>query len=148
MSWSVFGKKLKPEQPQERWTLEARPGGCWIATRGQERRRVMMAQTGAQVSASVGGKLFNGEWAEEGRAGATSSSSGGDLTAQFPGKVRKIIVTAGAQVAAGDPLVLVEAMKMEFAIQAPTAGTVTKILVSEGQQIQPGDRFVDFKEGN
>ena len=39
----------------------------------------------------------------------------------------------------------VEAMKMEFAIQAPCAGTVKKVRVAEGQQLSPGDLMVDFE---
>ena len=46
------------------------------------------------------------------------------------GKIRKILVKDGDQVEMGTPLVLVEAMKMEFSIKAPSKGTVKKILVA------------------
>ena len=73
-------------------------------------------------------------------AGAADDSA---LVAQFPGKVRKILVAVGAQVNAGDKLILVEAMKMEFAVVAPFSGTVSTIKVTEGQSFSPGARFAD-----
>ena len=53
--------------------------------------------------------------------GGAGGEEHADLVAQFPGKVRKVLVAEGAQVAEGEPLVLVEAMKMEFAVKAPRA---------------------------
>ena len=91
---------------------------------------------------------FGGSAATGGPRRARSSAGGGsdaDLVAQFPGKVRKILVKADQAVAEGDPLVLVEAMKMEFAVKAPFAGKVTKLLVKEGQQLSPGDRLLDME---
>lgn len=142
----IAGQKLALE-PAAGWTLESRPGGWIIASKGTERVRFQALETsgrgGGKLAASVRGRLYQGELLDEGRA-AAGGGSDADLTAQFPGKVRKILVQAGARVAAGDPLVLVEAMKMEFAVKAPTAGVVKSVLVKEGQQLSPGDRFVDF----
>jgi biotin carboxyl carrier protein len=67
------------------------------------------------------------------------------LVAQFPGKVRKIMVQPGQEVQEGDALVMVEAMKMEFGVKAPRAGKIKTILVREGQQLSPGDRFVELE---
>jgi len=78
-------------------------------------------------------------------AGAsTKASVEADLTAQFPVKSENF-GSDRCQVIAGESLLLVEAMKMEFAIKAPTSGKVLKLLVIEGQQLSPGDRFLDFE---
>lgn len=106
-----------------------------------------MWQNKNRFTASSRGVLWFGEVSKDRQALASSAkSSDSDLVAQFPGKVRRILVKAGGVVAEGDPLLLVEAMKMEFAIRAPFGGTVTSIHVKEGQQLAPGDRFLDLQE--
>ena len=53
--------------------------------------------------------------------------------------VWKVVVTPGDAVAAGDPLVILESMKMEIPVEAPRAGAVKEIRVREGQTVQEGD---------
>ena len=52
--------------------------------------------------------------------------------------VWKIEVAAGARVAAGDVLLILESMKMEIPLEAPRDATVSKILVAEGDQVEEG----------
>jgi biotin carboxyl carrier protein len=59
----------------------------------------------------------------------------------MPGKVVRVLVTAGQEVAAGAPLVVLEAMKMEHTVRAATAGTVRAIHVAVGDQVD-GDRVL------
>jgi 3-methylcrotonyl-CoA carboxylase alpha subunit len=79
-------------------------------------------------------------------AEAHEGASGG-LTAPMPGKVAAVHVKAGQGVAAGQPLIVVEAMKMEHSIHAPAAGTVTEIRFKTGDQVQEGDVLVVVEEG-
>ncbi len=65
--------------------------------------------------------------------GATGAKSDAGLTAPMPGTVVKVQVTEGQTVAAHQPLMVLEAMKMEHVIEAPYAGVVQAIL------FQPGD---------
>jgi glutaconyl-CoA decarboxylase len=60
----------------------------------------------------------------------------------MPGKVLKVAVSVGAAVNAGDLLLVLEAMKMENEIQAPSAGTVKEIKVSDGSPVNTGDVLV------
>ena len=53
--------------------------------------------------------------------------------------VWKVIVKAGDRVSAGDPLVILESMKMEIPVEAPQDGTVQKVAVEEGGVVQEGD---------
>lgn len=60
----------------------------------------------------------------------------------MPGSIFKIGVSVGQSVAAGDTLVVLEAMKMENDIVAPRAGTVKQILVSPGTAVNTGDVLI------
>jgi oxaloacetate decarboxylase alpha subunit len=51
-------------------------------------------------------------------------------------------VAAGTTVNKGDPLLVVEAMKMETAVVAPRAGTVTEVFVAEGDAVAVGDALL------
>lgn len=62
----------------------------------------------------------------------------GALIAPMPGSIVAVHVSIGDTVVAGQPLVLLEAMKMEHAVTAATAGTVTEVSVSVGQQVEQG----------
>jgi 3-methylcrotonyl-CoA carboxylase alpha subunit len=69
-----------------------------------------------------------------------------ELEAPFSCKVLKISVKAGQTVKKGDPVVVVEAMKMEYAYASPKDGTIAKVLVNEGEIVQGGAPFVAWKE--
>ncbi len=62
-----------------------------------------------------------------------------EVTASVPGKVFKIESSAGASVKAGDPIVILEAMKMEIPVVAPEDGTVAGINVAVGDAVESGD---------
>ncbi len=64
-----------------------------------------------------------------------TAATTGPLTAPMPGTVTVVSVAVGETVAAGQPLVVVEAMKMEHSVVAPTDGTVTELFVHSGQQV-------------
>ncbi len=62
-----------------------------------------------------------------------------EVKAQITGVVFQIPAQPGDAVAEGDPVVVLESMKMEIPVEAPRAGTVTEIKVEEGQTVQEGD---------
>src|SRR4051812_7189664 len=64
------------------------------------------------------------------------------LTAPMPGKVVRVLVAPGQTVAAGEGLVVMEAMKMENELRAPRAGTVKDVRVREGQAVDTGALLV------
>ncbi len=63
-----------------------------------------------------------------------------------PGNVWKILIKEGAKVAAGQPLLIIESMKMEIAIPAPVAGAVKAIRVKPGQTLRAGDVIALIEE--
>ncbi|MBV8777379.1 MAG: acetyl-CoA carboxylase biotin carboxyl carrier protein subunit [Alphaproteobacteria bacterium] len=61
------------------------------------------------------------------------------VRSEIAGSVWKIEVAVGDRVAAEDPLIVLESMKLEIPLLAPRAGTVAAVLVSEGEPIAEGD---------
>jgi biotin carboxyl carrier protein len=53
--------------------------------------------------------------------------------------VFQIVARPGARVAAGDPILILESMKMEIPVEAPRGGVVQAVPVAEGQTVQEGD---------
>lgn len=63
----------------------------------------------------------------------------GEVRSEMVANVWKVAVRAGDTVAAGDPLVILESMKMEIPVESPSAGTVSEVRVEEGAVVQEGD---------
>ncbi len=76
--------------------------------------------------------------AEQAREASRSAESHGDLAAPMPGTVTHVLVGNGDRVTQGQPLVIVEAMKMEHVIRAPRAARIRALLVHLGDQIEGG----------
>lgn len=73
-----------------------------------------------------------------------AAPAGGDagsieVTASVPGKVFKIEASVGQTVKSGDPIIILEAMKMEIPVVAPEDGTVASIDVAVGGAVESGD---------
>ena len=62
-----------------------------------------------------------------------------ELKAHITGVVFQITAKAGDAVGEGDPVIVLESMKMEIPVEAPRAGVVRQITVTEGQTVQEGD---------
>ena len=72
-------------------------------------------------------------------------AGGGRLTAPMPRKVVAVITSKGMEVKKGDPLIIMEAMKMEHTISAPGDGLVEEVLYSVGDQVADGSPLITFK---
>ena len=68
--------------------------------------------------------------------------AGGSLAAPMPGKVIQVMVEAGARVKKGEPLLILEAMKMEHTITAPKDGVVKLINFAAGEQVLEGAELI------
>ena len=75
-----------------------------------------------------------------------SAAGGGDANVKsvMPGIVKEVLVTAADAVAAGQPLLILEAMKMENEIRAPREGVVGTVHVSAGQAVEKGAQLVSL----
>ena len=76
-------------------------------------------------------------------AGAESPDAG-QLTAPMPGKLIALMVEPGSKVKAGDPLAIMEAMKMEHTISAPMAGEVKQVFYAVGDQVAEGAQLIEL----
>jgi acetyl-CoA/propionyl-CoA carboxylase biotin carboxyl carrier protein len=94
--------------------------------------------------ATVGGISYDlgVEGLEEEKAGPRTAraavSAEGAVTAIMPGKIIRLLIATGDQVAEGDVVCILEAMKMENELKAPKAGTVKVIHVQPGQDVEMG----------
>ncbi len=74
------------------------------------------------------------------KAAAPAAGAGSvKITASVPGKVVKLVASAGQAVKAGDSVVILESMKMEIPVVAPQDGTLASIDVAEGASVENGD---------
>ncbi len=72
-------------------------------------------------------------------------SQPGDVTTPMPGRVVKILVAEGDQVSSGDPLIVIEAMKMENQVPAPIDGTIKAILIKEGENANSDETLIQME---
>jgi methylmalonyl-CoA carboxyltransferase small subunit len=75
---------------------------------------------------------------------SVQAASANAVVAPLAGSVAKVLVEEGEQIAAGQVLLILEAMKMETEITAPKAGTVARILVEKGTAVQAGEGLIEL----
>ncbi|MBK9305492.1 MAG: biotin/lipoyl-binding protein [bacterium] len=110
-------------------------------------RRAHVAVRGAERHVAVDGRVLVLRLADEDRddQAEEAADTGPHLRAQLPGKVVKLLVAAGDVVTAGQPLVILEAMKMETEVAAPRGGRVARVHVEAGRILAMGDPLLDLE---
>jgi 3-methylcrotonyl-CoA carboxylase alpha subunit len=88
------------------------------------------------------GEALAFEWQNLLAHAADAEHGEGRLTAPMPGKVIAVLVEQGVVVEKGQPLIVMEAMKMEHTIGAPTAGKVAEVLYAVGDQVADGAQLL------
>lgn len=76
-----------------------------------------------------------------------SSNKNANLEAPMPGKIIEVLTEEGREVRAGEPLLILEAMKMQNEIQSPISGKIKKIHVKGGQSVLKDDLMVEIATG-
>ena len=79
------------------------------------------------------------------RSARARRSSGGTITAPMSGKVVKVHVTVGEDLAPGAPVCTLEAMKMENEITAPAGGIVRAVHVGPGETVRTGQALLEVE---
>jgi len=75
---------------------------------------------------------------------SVQAASANAVVAPLAGSVAKVLVEEGEEIALGQVLLVLEAMKMETEITAPKAGTVARILVEKGTAVQAGEGLIEL----
>jgi 3-methylcrotonyl-CoA carboxylase alpha subunit len=78
----------------------------------------------------------------------SAAAAAGGLTTPLPGMVVAVPVAVGQQVAAGDTLMVIEAMKMEHTITAPYAGTVSALHFARGERVPEGSQLLELSRAS
>ena len=110
--------------------------------------RVTVAEVtpeGARRFVRLGVLDFVLERAGSGKARAGAGGRDGGLSAPMPGVITKVMVVVGDEVTRGQPLLALEAMKMEHLIRAPREGRVKRVGASPGQMVQAGAELVELE---
>lgn len=100
-----------------------------------------------RITATIAGHLYE-VFIEDERERAAHAAEraaggrGGVLNAVMPGVVVELLVSAGDAVEAGQPLLILEAMKMQNEIAAEVAGVISAVHVSKGQAVEGGAKLV------
>ncbi|MBC7521175.1 MAG: ATP-grasp domain-containing protein [Sandarakinorhabdus sp.] len=171
---SGFRLNLREERTLRFWsgavlhTLSIRPaGGDRFRVAGLETiGEVGATRAGTLITADIGGTLASGHvisgpdtvevrlagqtYALARRAprkGAVAGASDGRINAPMPGRVLAVDVAAGQSVAAGDRLLVLEAMKMEHRITARNAGIIGAVHIAIGDQVADGMLLVEITAG-
>jgi len=152
-------ERLDPErieEAQQRWGTETAVEESEESTEREftvevdgKRFEVLLEERGAPAIDLPEGEEGRGQ-SRPGRAGpgddadgdSAASGAGQQVTAEMQGSVLDVSVAEGDEVAAGDVLLVLEAMKMENDIVAERGGTVTEVAVSEGESVDTGATLV------
>jgi 3-methylcrotonyl-CoA carboxylase alpha subunit len=122
-------------------------GAILLLEMGGELKKLMFAAEGDCVWISYRGDSWAVTSERETIDHAGPARTGpGPVNSPTPGTVLAVHVKSGDSVRAGQPLVTVEAMKMEHVVTAPTDGTVTKVLVAPGEGVSLGQSLAEVTE--
>ena len=119
-------------------SIQPSSDGATLLTIGLRRIVVRAARSRSALAIAIGPSSFTFAEVEARLSSRRGGSATPEMTAPMPGKVLKILVSEGDTVAAGDPLIVLEAMKMETTLYAEGAAVIRKIGVSAGQMVDHG----------
>jgi len=113
-----------------------------LTVNGEQYTVEMEKQAEPEKQKPVVRKAAETESSEGGSSAAAASGSGTAIKAPLPGVITDIPVEVGQEVAVGDTVIVLEAMKMANALQAEKAGKVSAIVVKVGQSVMEDEALV------
>jgi len=127
--YSYAGHRVESAGEKHRWRVDGQPATA--------------AAANGAVWASVSGDTW--ELDTRPRAREVDAATSSEVAAPMPGLVIAAQAVPDRRVRRGDLLFVVEAMKMELRVEAPSDGKVTRVLANVGQQVERGQRLADFE---
>ena len=122
------------------------PDGTFDVALDGVRRRVTVLEHGLQTAVFIDGDSWRLTEIDPLAARAGEDPAAGKLTAPMPGRVARLLVAAGSEVRRGQPLMIIEAMKMEHTITAPADGTVERVRFAAGDLVEEGVELITLAE--
>jgi len=119
----------------------------FMLTSGEEIIRCQAVRRKDMIFIHIGGRSLSFRdvtQEDDSVSGGAGGEVDSEVVAPMPGSVIKLLVTEGENVKLRQPLVIVEAMKMENEVQSPMDGVVGKILVEPGQQVGFGEKLIEL----
>ncbi|MGM0458843.1 MAG: acetyl-CoA carboxylase biotin carboxyl carrier protein subunit [Bacteroidota bacterium] len=105
-------------------SIECTVNGKWITAGIKDEQQLLLEKLGFKTSAE---------------------KSVGELEAPMPGKILELLATEGDDVELGDPVAILEAMKMENELKAPCAGTIKTISVTTGSSVEKNQLLLEIE---
>jgi len=109
-----------------------------------QRHTAHVARDGSTRYVSIAGDVFELRRPDPRRARQKQQHGEDSLSASMPGQITKVLVNEGDAVQRGQPLIVLEAMKIEIKIAAPHDGRVAKVLVRQGQVVDRGQALIEI----
>jgi len=125
--------------------VEALGGGAYRLLQAASTTLARVTAAGVRRFVRIGALDFVLERAAAGATRARAQATGG-LESPMPGLVTRVMVQVGESVKRGQPLVAVEAMKMEHVLRAPRDGKVRTLRAASGEMVSPGVALVELEE--
>ena len=130
----------------ETFTVAPGPPGAFLLRRGDRTLAGHAVSSRSTVWVHLHGQTWVLQRDEASRARhGHAVPAGGDVISPMTGTVRKVFAEAGQSVEAGTPLLVVEAMKMEYTVTAPGEGRLAAVLCAPGQAVDLGQILVHFE---
>jgi 3-methylcrotonyl-CoA carboxylase alpha subunit len=145
LTYRTDGWHIAAGGEQAALTLAARDGATRSIRLGAAALHGTVRRDGDLFHVFTGGRHFTLTYHDPMAHAGEAEAAGGRLTAPMPGKVVALLAKAGQTVKKGEPLVIMEAMKMEHTIGAPSDGVVEELLYAVGDQVADGAPLLAFK---
>ncbi|MBC7454027.1 MAG: acetyl/propionyl/methylcrotonyl-CoA carboxylase subunit alpha [Massilia sp.] len=144
LTYHALGWTLEVGGIEAELALVTREGAAMSITLGATSMHGAVRRDGDTFHVFTGGRHFVLGYMDPMAHAGEVEAAGGCLSAPMPGKVVAVFAAKGQQVKKGDPLVIMEAMKMEHTIAAPSDGLVEEILYDVGDQVADGAPLLAF----
>lgn len=108
----------------DKYTIQFTIGGAWCTVDVRDEQDLLLDKLGFKTAAEIGE---------------------GELNAPMPGKILEMIVKEGDKVSLGDPVAILEAMKMENELKAPIDGIVKTIAVSKNDSVEKNALILEIE---
>ena len=120
--------------------------GTLMAEIGGKRHRVGWFRQGREIVVAAPGWTYRLGIVDPLAGAVAEEETEGGVSAPLPGRVIEVLVAPGAEVAKGDPLIVLSAMKVEHTLVAPGPGKLARVLARPGDQVEEGTLLIAFAE--